>query len=85
MNPEHFISSCSTFVPSIIKIFQRLFVLQSKQEISLTQEGEITPKVQKSQVVILVCDISSGPVHYYQVSSKYSKECLIYSWHEINA
>ena len=44
-----------------------------------TQEGEITPKVKKAKVVILVCDMSSGPVlHYYQVSSKYSKECLTY-------
>ena len=42
-----------------------------------TQEGEITPKVKKkAEVVILVCDMSSGPVlHYYQVSSNYSKEC----------
>ena len=39
-----------------------------------TQEGEITPKIKKKQVVILVCDMSSGPVlHNYQVSSKYSK------------
>ena len=44
-----------------------------------TQEGDITPKVKKAEVVILVCDMSSGTVlHYYQVSSKYSKECLTY-------
>ena len=44
-----------------------------------TQEGEITPKVKKVEVVILVCDMSSGPVlYYYQVSSKYSKECSTY-------
>ena len=44
-----------------------------------TQEGEITPKVKKAEVVILVCDMSSGPVlHYYQVPLKYSKECSTY-------
>ena len=45
-----------------------------------TQEGEITPKVKKkAKVVILVCDMLSGPVfHYCQVSSKYSKECSTY-------
>ena len=44
-----------------------------------TQEGEITPKVKKAQVVILVCDMSFGPVlHYYQISLKYSKECSTY-------
>ena len=35
--------------------------------------------IKKAEVVILVCDMSSGPVlHYYQVSSKYSKECSTY-------
>ena len=44
-----------------------------------TQKGEITPKVKKAEVVILVSDMSSGSVrHYYQVSSKYSKECSTY-------
>ena len=44
-----------------------------------TQEGEITPKVKEAEVVILVCDLSSGPVlHYYQVSSKYFKESSTY-------
>ena len=44
-----------------------------------TQDGEITPKVNKAEVVIPVCDMSSGPVlHYYQVSSRYSKECSTY-------
>ena len=44
-----------------------------------TQEGEITPKVKKAKVVILVGDMSSGPVlHYDQVSTKYSKECSTY-------
>ena len=44
-----------------------------------TQEGEITPKVKKAKVVIIECDMLSGPVHhYYQVSSKYSKECSTY-------
>ena len=38
-----------------------------------TQEMEITKK--KAEIVIFVCDMSSGPVlHYYQVSSKYSKD-----------
>ena len=30
-----------------------------------TQEGEVTPKVKKAQAVILVCDMSSGPVLHY--------------------
>ena len=33
----------------------------------------------KAEVAILVCDMSSDPVlYYYQVSSKYSKECSTY-------
>ena len=55
-------------------------MLQSrdKKYDSNTRRG-ITPKVNKAKVVILVCDMLSGPVfHYYQVSSKYSKECLTY-------
>ena len=45
-----------------------------------TQEVKITPKVKKkAEAVILVCDMSSGPVlNYYQVSSNYSKECSTY-------
>ena len=36
-------------------------------------------KVKKAKVVILVCDMLSGPIlHYYQVSSKHSKECSTY-------
>ena len=39
-------------------------------------------KSKKAEVVILVSDMLSGPVlHYYKVSSKYSKECLTYKAH----
>ena len=30
-----------------------------------TQEGEITPKVKKAEVVILLCDMLSGPAFHY--------------------
>ena len=56
---------------------ERVFVLQSrdKKSNSNTRRGD-NSKSKKAEVVILVCDMSSGPIlHYYQVSSKYSKEC----------
>ena len=47
-----------------------------------TQDGELTPKVKKDKVVILVCDMASGPVlHFYQVSSTYSKVFDLHSGH----
>ena len=75
---QHVISSCSTFIPTIIKIFRRVFVLQSrdKKSNSNTRRGD-NSKREKAKVVIY--DMSSGPVlHYYQISSKYSKECSTY-------
>ena len=74
---QHVISLCSTFLPSIIKIFRRALCYRAETRNQIqTKDGEITPKVKKAEVVILVCDMSSGPVlHYYQVSSKYSQEC----------
>ena len=70
--------SCSTFLPSIIKIFQRVFDLQSGHEIYGLSLSNITKgenaKSKKGRVFILVCDTSSGPVlHFCQVTSKYSK------------
>ena len=45
---------------------------------SKTRRGD-NSKSKKAEVVILVCDMSSSPVlHYYQVLSKYSKECSTY-------
>ena len=55
-------------------------MLQSrdKKSNSNTIRGD-NSKSKKAEVVILVCDMSSGPVlHYYQVSSKYSKVCSTY-------
>ena len=55
-------------------------MLQSrdKKSNSNTRRGD-NSKSKNAKVVILVCDMSSGPVrHYYQVSSKYSKECSTY-------
>ena len=55
-------------------------MLQSrdKKSNSNTRRGD-NSKSKKAEVVILVRDMSSGPVlHYYQISSKYSKECSTY-------
>ena len=55
-------------------------MLQSrdKKSNSNTRRGD-NSKSKKAEVVILVCDMSSGPVlQYYQVLSKYSKECSTY-------
>ena len=59
---QQVISFCSTFVPSIIKIFLRVFVLQSrdKKSNSNTRWGD-NYKSKKGRVIILVCDTSSGP------------------------
>ena len=55
-------------IPKSIQVTERTRNLfQIKQRV-------ITPKVRKSRVVNLVCDTSSRPdLHFYQVSSKYSK------------
>ena len=75
---RHIVWSCSTFQPSIIKIFQRVFDLQSGHKINGLSLSDITKgdnaKSKKGRVVILVCDTSLGPVaHFCKVSSKYSK------------
>ena len=75
---RHIVWSCSTFLPSIIKIFQRVFDLKSGHEINGLSLSNITKgdntKSKKGRVVILVCDTSSDPVlHFCQVPSKYSK------------
>ena len=77
-NTRHVVWSCSTFLASIIKIFQRVFDLQSGHEIKWLSPSNITKgdnaKSKKGRVVILVWDMSSGPVlHFCQVPSKYSK------------
>ena len=70
----HVVSSCSTFLPSIIKIFQRIFNLQSGHKIYAWSLSDITKRGKKGRVVILVQDTLSCPVlHAYQVPSKYSK------------
>ena len=74
---QHVIWSCSTFLQSIIKIFQRLFDLQSGHKINGLSLSNITKgdngKSKKGGVVILVCDTSSGPVlHFCKVPLKYS-------------
>ena len=75
---RHVVWSCSTFLPSIVKIFQRVFDLQSGHEINGLSLSNITradnTKSKKGRVVIFVTDMPSGPVlHFYQVPSKYSK------------
>ena len=65
---RHVIWSCSTFLPSIIKIFQRVFKLQSgTKSFSNKTKGE-NSKSKKGRVVILVHDTSS--VLFY-ISTKY--------------
>ena len=75
---QHVVWSCSTLLPSIIKIFQRVFDLQSEHEINGLSLSNITKgdniKSKKGRVVILVHNMSSGPVlHFCQEPSKYSK------------
>ena len=75
---RHVVWSCSTFLPSIIQIFQRVFDLQSGHEINGLSLSNITKgdnaKSKKGRVVILVHEILSGPVlHFCQIQSKYSK------------
>ena len=70
---RHVVWSSSTFLPSIIKIFQRVFDLRSGHEINGLSLSNITKgdkaKSKKDRVVILVHDTSSGPLlHFYQVS-----------------
>ena len=68
------VPSCSTFLSSTIKIFQMIFELQSGHEIYFKQNKGNNSKSKKARVVILVHDTLSCPVlHFYQVSSKYSK------------
>ena len=74
---QHVVLSCSTSLPSIIKIFQRVFKLQSGHKINAESLSNITKgdnaKSKKGRVVILVCGPSSHPVlHFYQVPLKYS-------------
>ena len=62
------------FYMSAIQIFQRVFELQNGHELFSNNTKGDNSKSEKGSVVILVCDMSSGPVlHFYQVSSKYSK------------
>ena len=75
--------SCSTFLPSLIKIFQRVFDLQSGHEINGLSLSNITKgdnaKSKKGRVVILVHDTLSDLVlHFCQVPSKYSEGFLSY-------
>ena len=59
-----------------IKIFQSVFKLQSGHEIKQSDNS----KSKKARDVNLVCDTSSHPdLHFYQVSSKYSKGYSSYS------
>ena len=70
---RHVNSSCSTFLPRIIKILWRVFELQSGHQITHTRRGD-NSKSKKARVVILVHNTSSRPIlHFYQISSKCSK------------
>ena len=62
-----FILSCSTLLPSIIKIFRRIFVFieQARNQIQ-TQEAVITPKVRKSKLSFLYMTSSHPVLHFYQ-------------------
>ena len=75
---QHVVWSCSTFLPSTIKIFQRVFDLERGHKInelslSNTTKGD-NAKSKKGRVVILVRNTSTGPVlHFCQVPAKYPK------------
>ena len=72
---QHFVLSCSRFLPRKIKIIQ--MVLESQERIRnqiKSQEGEITPKVRKPELSCTSCPV----LHFYEVSSKYSKGCSTY-------
>ena len=63
---------CSTLLVNIIKIFQRVFDLQSRHKInglSLSNiRKEDNAKSKRGRVVILACNTLSGPVlHFCQV------------------
>ena len=61
--------SCSTFLPSIIKIFQSIFDLQSGHEINGLSLSNITKgdntKSKTGRVVTLVRDRLSDPVLHF--------------------
>ena len=68
---------CSTFLPSIIKIFQRVFDLQSGHEINGLSLSNITKvdnaKSKKGRVVNLVRDTWSGGLVLFYIFTKYHK------------
>ena len=71
---QHVVSSCSTFQPSKIQIIQRVLDLQSGHKIRFKHKKGDNSKSKKARVVILVCNtLSRHVLHFYQVSSKYSK------------
>ena len=75
---RYIVWSCSIFLLSIIKIFQRVSDIQSGHKINGLSLSNITKgdniKNKKGRVVILAHDTSSGPVlQFCQVPSKYSK------------
>ena len=76
---QHVVSSSSTVLPSKIKIIQRVLELQSGHKIKFKHKKGDNSKSKKARVVIFVCNMSSRLVlHFYQVSSKYSKGYLCY-------
>ena len=75
---QHVISSCSTFLPSTIRIF-RLFQFYRADTKTVSNTRGDNSKSKKAKVVILVCYMSSRPVlHFYQIPAKYSKGYLSY-------
>ena len=64
---QHVIWSCSTFLPFIIKIFGRVFVLQSRHKIKLKHKKK-TPKVRKPKLSFLY--VTRRLVLFY-ISTKY--------------
>ena len=71
---RHVVSSCSTFLPSTIKIFQFQRVFATERTRNLFQTKGNNSKSKKAGVVILVPDMSVCLVpHFYHISSNYSK------------
>ena len=70
----HVISSCSTFLPSTIEIFQRVLSYRADMKSFSNPTKGDNSESKKARVVNLVCNMSFRPdLHFYQVSSNYSK------------
>ena len=81
----HATRSCSTFLPSTIKIFRRVFTLQSEHKIKFKQ-GEIMQKVRNPQLPFLC--VTHRLVLFYtstKIHKNIPKGIRLTDGHKINA